>query len=51
MAGGWVLKSTLVSGKCKTRFAQTVGNYGAGQLMIGTVLILFCGLPARTRSL
>jgi hypothetical protein len=26
-------------------------SYGAGQPMIGTVLMLFCGLPATTRSL
>jgi hypothetical protein len=26
-------------------------NYGAGQPMIGTVLMLFCGLPSITRSL
>jgi hypothetical protein len=26
-------------------------NQGAGQPMIGTVLMLFCGLPAMTRSL
>jgi hypothetical protein len=26
-------------------------GYGAGQPMIGTVLMLFCGLPAITRSL
>lgn len=41
----------LLCGKTKTRFARTGGNYGAGQLMIGTVLMLFCGLPAMTRSL
>ncbi len=41
----------LLSGETKTRFARTGGNYGAGQLMIGTVLMLFCGLPAMTRSL
>jgi hypothetical protein len=41
----------LLSGKTKTRFAPTGGSYDAGQLMIGTVLMLFCGLPAMTRSL
>jgi hypothetical protein len=41
----------LLSGKATTRFARTGRNYGAGQLIIGTVLMLFCGLPAMTRSL
>jgi hypothetical protein len=41
----------LLSGKTKTRFAPTGGSYDAGQFMIGTVLMLFCGLPAMTRSL
>lgn len=41
----------LLCGKTKTRFAPTGGSYDAGQLMIGTVLMLFCGLPAMTRSL
>jgi hypothetical protein len=31
--------------------APLLKGYGAGQPMIGTVLMLFCGLPATTRSL
>lgn len=29
----------------------SMGDYGVGQGMIGTVLMLFFGLPAMTRSL
>lgn len=42
---GWVADAEV--GKSSSPFA----NYGAGQCMIGTVLMLFCGLPAITRSL
>jgi hypothetical protein len=42
--GGWVRSSRQDQG---ARFE----NNGAGQSKIGTVMMLFCGLPAITRSL
>lgn len=45
--------STAVYAGCarSAKLRRTAGNYCAGQGMIGTELMLFCGLPSMTRSL